>query len=179
MIYVAVTAIALFLVSVNAGGDEVDKLFVGRSADATNLIYTKGNQAFMLSSVPRHQLDDEARYASKRYDEFLGRRDIDSLVVCDRACAGHNVMIEYGKQRIVVVNSNEIPRGVSADYLIVCRGFKADIVGLATSVECDSILLGSDINSRRRRRYFNELRETGRAVRSLEDDYGLVIESSR
>lgn len=179
MSYVMAGSIVFFLMTLIAGRVDGDVLFVGRNAGATNLIYTKGGCANMLSSVPLHQLDDEARYASRRYADFLGRRDVDSLRVDDSACIGNNVMIEYGNRKIVVVNSNEIPSVGDADYLIVCRGFKDDVVALAMSVKCDSILLGSDINARRRRRYHDELRESGRAVRSLDDGYGLVIESRR
>lgn len=173
---VAFAGVIFVGVSVYQSKNEPDVLFIGRSSDVTNIVYTQGSRGYMLSSAPLNRLDDERRHVMNRYAGFMGRRDIDSLTTVGVNVDGA-MLVKYGRYKLVIINGNDVQSDeLTADYLVVCRGFKGDIIELTDAVKCDTVLLGTDINARRRRRYETELVGVGRPVRSLSGDYGLILD---
>ena len=52
-------------------------------------------------------------------------------------------------------------------YLVVCRGFRGNIIRLARAVRPDTILLSADLNRRLHDRWLRELTDSAIPVRSL------------
>lgn len=175
---VALAVIVVSLVSFSRETDDV--LFIGRNRDATDIIFTGGGEGYIVSSAPASFVGREIDRAMSRYSGFMMSRGIDTLVPVDLSASGTNTVISFGGKRIVMINSDDMPVcDGHADYVVVCRGFRGDVVTLAGSVECDSVLLGTDINGVRCRRYLEELQEAGVPSRSLSGGYGLVLRSIR
>lgn len=152
-----------------------DKLFIARTSRASTIVYTHGREAFAFTTAPiveRTGMEDELR---NYYRKFFELRGIDSVRLLNGGTV-KNGLLKAGDYSILVVNDNEIDSlSAETDYLLVGSGFKGDIVGLAERMPGDTILLGSDINGRRRRRYLRELTEAGMPARDLGGNYGLEL----
>ncbi|MDE6450520.1 MAG: ComEC/Rec2 family competence protein, partial [Muribaculaceae bacterium] len=174
-------ALAVITVSmVSLGRDDDDVMFIGRNGDATNIIFTCGDEAYIVTSAPECFGRREAERSMSRYSRFMMERGVDSLRVIPGSAPGKNTMVSFGDKRVTLVNSDNIPSGSdSVDYMIVCRGFSGDIMELVEAVACDSVLIGTDVNGIRRQRYVDELQGASVPSRSLSGGYGLVLRKSR
>ena len=152
-------------------------LFIARSSSSTDIVYTHGGRAHIITSARPHELPERIEAVTTRYADFLGRRGISAVVTDNASSPSGNRALAFGPHRVAVVNSAAMPCDTAAryDYLVVCRGFTGDVVGLSRSLRADTVLLGTDINGRRRHRYERELAAAGQPVRSLENSYGLVL----
>ncbi len=179
----AVSGVALAVITVSMvslGREDDDVMFVGRNGDATNIIFTCGDEAYMVTSAPEGFDWREAERSMIRYSRFMMERGIDSLHILPGSSPGKNAVVSFGDKRVSLVNSDNIPSGNdSVDYMIVCRGFRGDIMELVGAVACDSVLVGTDVNGIRRRRYLGELQDALVPSRSLSGGYGLVLRKSR
>lgn len=175
---VALAVITFSVVSLDRDDDDV--LFIGRNGDATNIIFTCGDEGYIVSSAPEGFGKREAERSMSRYSRFMMERGVDSLRIIPGSAPGKNTMVSFGDKRVVLVNGDNIPSGSdSVDYMIVCRGFSGDIMELVGAVACDSVLIGTDVNGIRRRRYIDELQDASVPSRSLSGGYGLVLRKSR
>lgn len=156
-----------------------DTLFVSRTGDATTMVMTQGTQCYILTTALPNEIESEIARIGLSHRDFMNKRGIEGLIsLNDRD--GKIYEVKFCDKRILVVNGDEFQPidSVRLDYVIVGNGFKGDILKLVHSMQCDTILLGQDINRRRRFRYLNELREVGKNVRDLGESYGLVLRNN-
>lgn len=165
-----------FVIERESGGE----LLVDSSPRATDIIVTSrdDNHALLVSSVRSRDLPAEIDDINRRFADFRGRRGIEAIDNRDAVAVEGSVVISHSVGRVAVINSDDLPADslVSVRYVIVCRGFKGDIVEMCSRFECDSVFLGADINAIRRRRYESELVEAGISVRQLSRYQGLKME---
>lgn len=155
-----------------------DVLFVGRSNDATAVVYTDGTHGYVLSTAPIARNNSEGRRVGERYERFFAQMQVDTLSLFSTDV---NRIINFGDYKLALVNNDTVKDSIVErfHYLIVGGGFKGDIGKLISKFNCDTLLLGSDINRRRRLRYFRESMEAGIPVRDLSDSYGLILTTGR
>lgn len=150
----------------------VSELFVTRERFHTNVVVRHGNQAYMFTTAKRSYRDDVLDECTDRYAGYLDRRNVDGLSdVTDQVVASGN-LLSFCWQSITIVNDESYlygSKGNGGDYLLVCRGFKGDVVDLALHMDADTILLSNDINAIRHARYLRELTTAGIPCRSLRE----------
>ncbi|MDE7443352.1 MAG: ComEC/Rec2 family competence protein, partial [Muribaculaceae bacterium] len=148
------------------------ELFVTRERYHTNIIMRCGDVAALFTTARSGSRGDVIDECLAKYSSYLERRGVSGLTdMTERLVADGNV-IEFGSMLIRVVDSwidTDILPDRHYDYLLVCRGFKGDIVNLAEQLSADTVLLSADINSIRCSRYVSELRDARVAYRSLRD----------
>lgn len=83
-------------------------------------------------------------------------------------CRFNYPLLETATRRIIIADNDSLtlPKG-KVDILLVCRGFKGDILTLARAMDADSVMLSTDLNPLRRNRYEAECLGAGIAVRNL------------
>ncbi|MDE5635656.1 MAG: ComEC/Rec2 family competence protein, partial [Muribaculaceae bacterium] len=132
-------ALAVITVSmVSLGRDDDDVMFIGRNGDATNIIFTCGDEAYIVTSAPECFGRREAERSMSRYSCFMMERGIDTLHIVPGSSPGNNTEVSFGDKRVLLLNSDGIPSvNDRMDYIIVCRGFRGDIMELIGAVACD------------------------------------------
>ncbi len=177
---VSLAVMTVSLVSLSVGVADDDVLFVGRNGGATNIIYTHGCRAYMVTSAPAVFCRREAERSMIRYSDFMMEHGVDSIHSLNGSSPCMNTLVTFASKRIAMINSDILPANTdSVDYMIVCRGFHGDILDLIDVMACDTVLLGTDLNGIRRRRYLEELHDYSIPCRSLSGDYGLVLRNRR
>ena len=171
---VAVTAVVL-VVTVKENHPR-HEAFITRSSTETT-IYVRDEDRFCVFTTDYRNVEGVMSDASRRYSTYLVRRGIDGIdEIKDGERGEHvarhgNVVAACGRC-IVFVSDDSHARdyGVRPDYAVVCRGFRGNIIELASRIGADSILLSRDLNLRRHDRYASELRAEEIPFRSLRDE---------
>lgn len=173
----SLSALIIFIFLALPRDNKKEVLFIGRSRDATDIVYTVESRAYVITTGQKGLYDDVVDRVTERYCRFFEGHGVDTVI--QAADGRRNHMLTFGEYRLAVVNNGGITDsiGQKVEYLIVGAGFKGDIVELTRFINCDTLLLGTDINRRRRKRYLNEANAAGVNVRDLGDPYGLVLEN--
>ncbi|MDE5916129.1 MAG: hypothetical protein K2G71_06105, partial [Duncaniella sp.] len=108
---------------------------------------------------------------------YMLKRKIDSLLVRTVSPSVEEVVDVGGTCFLLLYGDRTTTRNHPAvadsagmiDYLVVCAGFRGDVVEAVACVSPDSVLLSSDLNNRRHDRYMEELVEAGVPVRSIKN----------
>lgn len=149
-----------------------EELYVTRSHKATEIIYRKGNAAIAAELSPVAIHEGDSALIAFRYRDWLGSRGVTSFKVTDTydPMADSMGIITVGGRRLKAVGADWADRRYPhVDYLLVTRGFRDSIVWLGQAADADTIVIGTDINSRRARRYLRELQSAGIVCRLLSD----------
>lgn len=143
------------------------------SAFRTDIVASSPEAFDIITTADKREHESIVEDARMKYRHHMGRRGISearitSLETSNSVCRFKYPLLETATHRIVIADRDSIARQPGKiDILLVCRGFKGDIVELASMIEADTILLSSDINPRRRNRYEAECVSAGLAVRNL------------
>ncbi len=149
------------------------EVYITRHTRSTELLVKDNHRLWLYSTAPEQDFEtmiDRCRY---RYQDYMGRRGIDSISVMPDCChttsfsRNGDVITLPGKTMIFIHGNAVVTPGIKADYAIVCRGFRGDIMALKEIVSADTILLSRDIDVRRHNRYKAQLSEQGIPFRSL------------
>ncbi|MCM1354946.1 MAG: ComEC/Rec2 family competence protein [Staphylococcus sp.] len=167
----AVLVCVMFSVSVHVFAEKPGmdiEIFIPRSHSHTSLLIRDGNTLDIMTSAPLREHGELRESYGKKYRPYLLARGIDSMRF---HAVSHPEHIRAGGKRFVMIATDSpLPEMEErVDYALVCAGFRGDVVGLATKIKADTILLSSDLNNRRHARYLRELQEAGIAVRSLRE----------
>ena len=132
----------------------------------THLLIHDGDSLYIVTTAPRIEHQAVIHNAVRDYDDFRGMRQLDHFSIAPDTVAGRYFrrsgdILEINGHRLAIVsdNNHRLNSTMHISTIIVARGFTGDIVGLATSIRPDSLLLSSDLNPRRSRRYLDECRE--------------------
>lgn len=143
------------------------------TAYRTDLIASSPEALDIITTASEREYGSIKEDAALRYRDHLGQRGIDTIRVSNReasnsVCRFSYPLIETATHRIIIANNDSLtlPQR-KVDMLLVCRGFRGDIVGLASAIRPDSILLSTDLTPLRRNRYEAECKAAGLAVRNL------------
>lgn len=164
----AIAAAALAVVPVAAAmltGERYNdaELFVVRDKAEMRLIVRRGAELNVITSSPAVNREADSIEISRRYRDYLATRGVGRISFTHvDATSQSDFHFDFGGKRFKMAGANvEATDSAPATYCIVNHYFRGDIVALAGRCNADTVLLTSDINSRRRKRYLNELEEAG------------------
>jgi len=163
----AATAAAFMLFPMRLPAEGV---WICADTEATDIAVCRGGVLTIHSDLPHDGAGRRLETYRWRFGRYMAAAGIDSLRI---AHAEKHFLVSHGRRRMIVVPGGKADpadtlwRG--ADYLLVGRGFKGDILELAASYGADSVILGADLHPVRRERYLGELAEAGRPARSLHE----------
>lgn len=149
------------------------EMYIVRNHYATDILLREG-RSFRLVTTARNP-GDEARRLSALYSDYMGRRGIDSLAIAPAEWSGPYSSRQgrrlsfLGRTFYLLDRTNAVADSCRPDYLVICKGFRGDVLKAACRTGCDSVLLSSDLNLKRHDRYLSELRQAGIPTRSLRD----------
>ncbi len=128
----------------------------------TLLLVRSGSKFLAVSSLPTH-LSEATDIAARRWPDYMRRRNIDSLTVVgersDDDLLGRrgNLVRTSGRNFLILSHVPDSLPSIHVDYLVICRGFRGDIMEVIRQVHPDSVILSSDLHPRRARRYEQQL----------------------
>lgn len=149
------------------------EVYITRHTRSTELLLKDNHRLWLYSTAPEQDFETMADRCRYRYKDYMGRRGIDSISImpdCYHTTSfsrNGDVIALPGKTIIFIHGNMVVAPEVKADYAIVCRGFRGDIIALKERVSADTILLSRDIDVRRHNRYEAQLSEQGIPFRSL------------
>lgn len=143
-------------------------LYLARTKGHTEIIVDDMDRALhIVTTRPTEPLVVRER-ARMRYADYMGRRGIDSVNVINTPdYRGRYFWMEgdvvcFGDRTIAIVHGESLPQpSQHPQYALICRGYRGSIADVMEVLRPDSVVLGSDLNPRRRRRYERECRELG------------------
>lgn len=161
--------------SIRAGDKNESEIFLTHDSFSTTSIYRAGNQAYLITNAAPANATALASKYNRRYSEYFGRHGVDSLQVAPSRFimseinrVGNSVTYKGRSYYLLSSDSTDDPMmPEKLDYLVVCRGFKGDVVKACLRFSPDSILLSNDLHPRRHDRYVDSLRCHDIPYRSL------------
>lgn len=145
------------------------RLYVTRQTYRTDIVIDTGcGPLNLLTTAPMEAEAVKAR-AMRRYERFMLSRGIDSVrtMGLDNAQGPgftiQNGVLHWGSTTLAIANGAFRFAG-SADYVIVCRGYRGNIGALLDCVSADTVILSHDLHPRRRANYLEECSRLGEAV---------------
>lgn len=155
----------------------VSELYLTSTSTETSMLLREGEEMRLYSTLKDSRLGELLGRDSVIYSRYMLRRGVRTFT---RLSAEESIFPARRSEDYIIahdrafqfVNGPEVRSGVysrSPDYLVVCRGFRGDIVSLARKISPDTVILGGDLNRRRHDRYLRELITESIPVRSLRD----------
>ncbi|MDE6377257.1 MAG: ComEC/Rec2 family competence protein, partial [Duncaniella sp.] len=159
------------------------ELYITSTSGETSLLVREGKHLRLHSTIGDRRIGELLARDSVIYSRYMLRRGVatfarlsetDTLMQARRS---GNRVTACGRSFLFVsrsaVDSGSL--GMALHYLVVCRGFRGDVVSLAAEVSPDSVLLSGDLNRRRHDRYMRELTDASIPVRSLREEPFVII----
>lgn len=152
------------------------EFFIPRDTYYTNIIARIDTTMYLYSTAHHSEYSDVVDRAKFRYKDYMGRRGVEEItLVTDSfysplfSCHGRNLIFN-NTHFLIIDNADDIyPCNAKPDYVLMCRGFKGDIIDVAEIIRADSILLSYDLHPRRHNRYLDECEAKKIPCRSLRD----------
>lgn len=161
------------------------EVYIPRTHNHTSLLTRSGKRMVAVTTMPLTRHDELREEYERKYRRYLLKRGIDSVEIRDASryilaihevCGKNFVIVSDSRQALL--SSDLTSKCQEIDYLLICSGFRGDVVSLAKNISADSVLLSADLNLRLHTRYLRELSERGFAVRSLRSR-GFVLRSEK
>jgi len=180
MIWGTAVILVMMLAITNIGDNPMHKgAEVWLTRDRTNqrIVVRVDENALLISPTSPTSAGDILGRVNIDYADYLGRRGCgETFEVADGdfdlgdvARCGH--LLIMGRRLMTIANTDTVTfpadDNVRVDYMLLCGRFKGDAVKAAFISQCDTAVLGADLNAIRRRRYAAELSEAGIPVLDL------------
>ena len=144
------------------------ELYITSEKNQTNIITRHDNQIQLLTTARPNQLPSLVKECSRKYKKYMSRRRCSQLVG-GSINTSHSIL-RWNDISIAIVTDN-LPSSVTAtnvDYILVCRGFRGDILSLVEELSPNAtVILSNDLNRRRHDRYLQELTVASVPVHSV------------
>ena len=145
-----------------------NELYITRESKHTNIIARQNNNVTVYSTLPAEKIIFEQNRLNEKYRDWIATRGINSLSIVP--LEEEYFDMRFGEDILRIVNCDKIIKtDEKAALVIVTSKYRGDIVQLAQVVNCDSILLSTEINKRRRTRYLRELTDANIPARDLSE----------
>lgn len=133
----------------------------------TNIVVSSPEVLDIITTADRHDHSAVEADAKKLYRNHIGKRGITDLRVSSESSQSSlhtfNYPILSTRQNTIFIANNDdalsdaFSTDGQIDILLVCRGFRGNIVNLVEKLHPESIILSSDIDKRRSRKYQEQL----------------------
>lgn len=144
------------------------ELYVTSEKNHTNVILRHDNQIRLLTTANQNQLPSLVKECSRKYKKYMIRRRCSQLV--GSSINSSPSILRWNDVSIAIITDN-LPSTVTAtnvDYILVCRGFRGDILSLVEELSPNAtVILSNDLNRRRHDRYLQELISASVPVHSV------------
>ncbi|MDE6317850.1 MAG: hypothetical protein K2L73_05580, partial [Muribaculaceae bacterium] len=148
--------------------------YVLRSLPHTSIAVHHGDTMSVMTLAPSHRYSHDSLVIADRYRNYISTREIKQIEMMslDSVAAMHGGILPFGRHGMRVAHLSD-GEGVycntvmRCDYCLVTAKWYGDPVKLYHTFEADIIVLSTDINRRRRERYFRELKSAGIPVIDL------------
>lgn len=149
-----------------------EEFFITRATYETSAIYRHKKEAFLITTAAPQNAMSVIHAHQRRFGDFLSIRGIDSLRIAPDSLTLGNItridnMLRYRDKTYQFVHNDRLEPNKHVDYVVVCRGFKGDILDIARTLSPDTILLSNDLHPRRHNRYLDSLQLHAIPHRSL------------
>lgn len=140
---------------------------------ATSIAMHRGDTLRVLTLAPPHEHPYDSLMWSRRYRDYIATRGISYMEITplDSVVRSSGSVIDFGWRRMLVAHTMQGDSAKvgnrHADYCLVTARWYGNPAALYRSIDADTIVLSSDINRRRRLRYYNELTAAGIPVIDL------------
>lgn len=152
------------------------ELYVTSEKNHTNIIARHDNQIRLLTTANQNQLPSLVKECSRKYKKYMSRRRCSQLV--GSSINTSPSILRWNDVTIAIVTDN-LPSAVTAtnvDYILVCRGFRGDILSLVEELSPNAtVILSNDLNRRRHDRYLQELTSASVPVHSIRQDGSFTL----
>lgn len=152
---------------------EPEEHFIAKVAGHTGIVYRHNNRMAIISEAPRTISKDAAFEIERTYSDYLSFHGVDSVAAITAPASFGNLtydgmIVEISGTRYLIVNTNQYPIPQKPiNYCIIAKGYRGDILKIATAMHPDTILLGADLDIRRHNRYAATLTQHDIPFRSL------------
>jgi len=151
-------------------------VYFSRAAGATNILAKNGDTLMLVTSAKGVAGVREAMAAiNSKHRDFMRLRGIDSVVIAPdkfrtpvMSRDGAMFVINGLSYFMLTADSAKVPH---CDRIIVCAGFRGNIVKMARDSGASCVLLGNCLDKRRHNRYLAELHRAGISCRSLKHSF--------
>lgn len=179
IVWVCVTAllilsgITITRLSVIPSGSE---LYITTEKNHTNIIARHDHEIKLFTTAPPSQLPTIIQSCTAKYKKYMSRRQCDSIV--GYTFDSYPALFRWNNHTIAIVADNLPTSAVVTkdkphhiDYILVCRGFRGDILTLINELSPHAtVILSNDLNRRRHDRYLRELSTASIPVHSVRRD---------
>ncbi len=146
-----------------------------RSTDATSIAFHRGDTLRVLTTSPRHNHRYDSVKWCDRYRDYIATRGIRFVDIqpLDSQLMTADGTLRFGRRVMLVAHAADEGSAGSrnamtkTDYCLVTAKWYGDPVELARRSGADTVVLSTEINSRRRKRYKMELEAAGVPVIDL------------
>lgn len=147
---------------------------------STDVVIKEGRSLQLISvALSEAARNDALSRARRRYDLYMLKRNIDSITPAPESFSTplvrrNNDTLLIGGRRFVFVNSDSsLCRPLSTTDLVVCRGFRGDVVALARHAGASRVVLSADLSKKRHDKYADSLSAHAIEFHSLRSDGAL------
>lgn len=138
-----------------------NEAYMVRGSSSTTIAVHHGDTLRMFTTAPPHNFEYERQKWRDRYRDYIATRGIKQFEVYPLGSAALHAdgTVHFGHRRMIVAGHvyRQDSCSMSTDYCLVTAQWYGSPVELYHSVTADTVVLSSEINRRRRQRYFNEL----------------------
>lgn len=149
-----------------------DRLWVVRNHSGVTVLRQQGVHLDIMSDSPTANIEADSAAWVDRYKGFIEHSEIRTLnvIIMPRLFGDSTRRVSVGGKTMMIIDDSW-NRFISdsVDYLLVSRHFRGDVLGPASAIVCDTIVLGTDMSTIRAKRYLRELTEAGYRARLLAD----------
>lgn len=147
---------------------------------STNVV-VKEERSLQLISVALSESSrrDALSRARHRYDLYMLKRQIDSVTPAPEAfstslvCRNNDTLRIEGRRFVFVNSDSSLRRPLHATDLVVCRGFRGDVVAIARHAGASRVVLSADLSKKRHDKYADSLSAHAIEFHSLRSDGAL------
>lgn len=135
--------------------------FIPRDTYYTNILIRDSANLYLVSTANGGYIEQSHNNCLKKYKDYMGKRDIDSLIVIPQNfsnnriyCNGSTIIL--GNDELAIIKSNNLDIiKQKPKYALVCNGFKGNILDVKKIVNPDTIILSNDLHKKRHLRYID------------------------
>lgn len=138
------------------------EIFITRESRHTNMLLHIDNSLQVITTSPPTGRDGIIEECRRRYADFIGKREIGSVTVINDSLMNRRpgvIRVKVCDLQLCILSAGNFSpiAGSSPDYLIVCKGFRDDIIDAVTSIRPKRVVLSYDMHPKRSERYCSEL----------------------
>ncbi|MDE6808927.1 MAG: ComEC/Rec2 family competence protein [Muribaculaceae bacterium] len=151
-----------------------DELYITTEKNHTNVVTRRDHEMRLYTTARQSQLPSIIELCETRYKRYMSRRECDTIT--GFTIESYPAVLYWNGHTIAVIADNDYirdddSRSKSPDYILVCRGFRGDILTLVSELSPRAtVILSNDLNRRRHDRYLSELTAASIPVYSVRRD---------